>query len=83
MPSEYEADAMLKAVEEAEAARLADAEALCGYLAPVLIRRLGSAAAPAPLPAAPRRVPGAQPGGEKGIADFIDDMLEQQRGGGS
>lgn len=79
-----EADARLKALLAQEAERVAAAITFAEVLAPMLSERL-SALAPARAAAganpAPER-PARRPTGEAlGIADFIDEMLAQDRAG--
>lgn len=79
--SESEADSLLRGLMEEEEERVAEAVAFAEVLVPMLARRL-SAHAPAPLPhAAPVRGAAAagRPGGTRDVADFIDEMLAQDR----
>jgi hypothetical protein len=78
------AEARVKALMAEEAERVAAAIAFADLLAPMLAERLGALAplreraAANPRPDVPR--PG--PAGEsRGIADFIDEMLAQDRAG--
>jgi len=76
-----EADARLKALWAEEGERVAAAMALAEILAPMLSDRLG-AMAPVRVPApVPERPEAATPGEARGIADFIDEMLAQDRAG--
>jgi hypothetical protein len=85
-PSEsaQEADARLKELLAQETERVAAAAAFAEVVAPMLSVRLG-APVPARAPAGASRSSGrpeARPlGEERGIADFIDEMLEQERVG--
>jgi hypothetical protein len=71
--------ATLRSIMAAEESRVADAVVLSGILAPMLASRLSLPAA-APL-AAPKRAPVPTAPGQRGIADFIDEMLAQERAG--
>jgi hypothetical protein len=79
-----EAGDRLQAFYSEERERVAEAIALVEVLVPTLSLQL-STAAPARLPAAPARAPlgawRADPAKEHGIADFIDEMLAQDRAG--
>jgi hypothetical protein len=79
--SEFEADSILKSLLAEEEERVAEAVAFAEVLVPMLSKRL-SGLAPLP-PAAPAlrrpRVPAHDE--TRGIADFIDDMLAQERSG--
>ena len=81
--SEPEADARMKALWAEEGERVAAAMAFAEILAPMLSERL-CAVAPAQLAAraqVPAR-PDARTAGEAhGIADYIDQMLAQERAG--
>jgi hypothetical protein len=79
--SEYEADAILKALRSEEEERVSSAIAFAEVLVPMLAKRL-SPFSPAP-PAAPAPRKARSPGHDepRGIADFIDDMLAQERAG--
>jgi hypothetical protein len=78
--SEIEAESILQQLIADEKERVADAIAFAEVLVPMLADRLGGPAArPAPsaaAPARPRLAPAVEP---RGIADFIDDMLTQER----
>ena len=79
VPGEPGADARLRRVMAEEESRVTDAVVLSGILAPMLAGRLGAPAA-APTPA-PKRAPAPAGPGQRGIADFIDEMLAQERAG--
>ena len=80
--SEYEADSVLNALLVDERERVADAVAFAEVLVPMLSRSLpGLAPAAAASPAAPRRARMPAHDESRGIADFIDDMLAQERAG--
>jgi len=79
--SEFEAETILQRLLAEEKERVADAIAFAEIIVPMLAERLGSLA---PLPAAreapaPRRARLEAPVEARGIADFIDDMLTQER----
>jgi len=78
-----EADARLATMLAGEAERVAAAVAFAEILAPMLSERLGDRAAiHAQAPKHPHRGPGTgAPGGVRGIADFIEEMLAQDRAG--
>ena len=84
--SQEEADSLLKALLAEEAARVLEAIAFAEVLVPMLAKRLSalgpaarvSAAAPA---ASREKRPSVDE--NRGIADFIDDMLAQERAGSS
>jgi hypothetical protein len=79
-PSEFEADSVMNTLLTDERERVAEAVAFAEVLVPLLSRSLPglapSAAAPA---AAPRRATMPAHDESRGIADFIDDMLAQER----
>ena len=75
-----EADARLKALLAQEAERVAAAITFAEVLAPMLSERL-CALAPARANPAPERPVRRPPGEALGIADFIDEMLAQDRAG--
>jgi hypothetical protein len=74
-------DSRLEAFLATEEERVADAVAFAEVLVPALAERLEvlRAASPRPGAPAPRAPRPAAPGAEHGIADFIDEMLEQER----
>jgi hypothetical protein len=80
--SEAEAEAVLRAVTSDDEERVAEAIAFAEVLVPMLSERLSLQA---PAPGIPKRGPRqgrAVPGDQDqahGIADFIDEMLAQQR----
>jgi len=81
--SEGEADSMIKTLRAESEERVAEAIAFAEVLVPLLTKRLAAAL---PTPAAPqapipRRPIPMGPGEGQGIADFIDDMLAQERSG--
>jgi hypothetical protein len=79
--SESEADSLMKTLLAEEEARVAEAVAFAEVLVPMLAKRL-SALLPAPRSSpTPYPVRERKPGHEenRGIADFIDDMLAQER----
>jgi hypothetical protein len=82
--SQEEADSLLKTLLAEESARVAEAIAFAEVLVPMLAKRLAalipSPRAPTAAPAAPReRKPGRDE--NRSVADFIDDMLAQERTG--
>ena len=82
--SKEEADSLLKNLLLEESARVAEAIAFAEVLVPVLAKRLAalipSPRAPLVAPATPReRKPGRDE--NRSVADFIDDMLAQERTG--
>jgi hypothetical protein len=79
--SEFEADTILKTIVAEEQERVAEAIAFAEVLAPMLAKRLsGISPPPAPSPAPqPRRAKAPALDQNRGIADFIDDMLAQER----
>jgi hypothetical protein len=80
--SESEADALLKELMGEEEERVSQAVAMAEVLVPMLARRLSiQATAPAPRPPAPapRTHAPERTAGTRGVADFIDEMLEQER----
>jgi hypothetical protein len=80
--SEAEADAVLHDLTHEDEARVADAVAFAEVLVPMLSERLRLQA---PSPSAPARSPrqkrpeSGTPDQSHGIADFIDEMLAQER----
>jgi hypothetical protein len=81
--SESEADTMMKTLLAEAEQRVAEAIAFAEVLVPMLTKRLAAVlpsqgAAPA---GAPRRPVSPGLGEGRGIADFIDDMLAQERAG--
>lgn len=82
--SESEADAVLRAVTSEDEERVAEAIAFAEVLVPMLSERLNLQT---PAPGAParslrqNRPVAGDPGESRGIADFIDEMLAQQRAG--
>jgi hypothetical protein len=72
--------AQLRALMTEEEERVCEAIAFAEVLAPMLARRLSDAQPPRFPPAsAPRAGRAGAPGETRGIADFIDDMLAQDR----
>jgi hypothetical protein len=81
--SEAEGDSMLKSLLAEEETRVAEAIAFAEVLVPILAKRL-TALAPAPRPSpVPFPARAKKPGHDedRGIADFIEDMLSQERTG--
>lgn len=81
--SETEGDSLLKTLLAQEEARVAEAIAFAEVLAPMLAKRLSALmpaprASPVPFPVRERK-PGHDE--NRGIADFIEDMLAQERTG--
>lgn len=75
-----EADSLLRSLKAEEGERVAEAVAFAEVLVPMLAAKLPhAAAAPSHAPAPERRKPKAAARDARGIADFIDDMLEQDR----
>ncbi len=75
-----EAEARIASVMAAESERVAEALALAEILAPMLVERLGAnppAKRATEAPAGPRARPAADE--DRGIADFIEEMLAQDR----
>jgi hypothetical protein len=80
--SEFEADSLMSALLAEERERVAGAVAFAEVLVPMLSRSLAGLSPPAGAAPAATRVPRAPAHGEsRGIADFIDDMLAQERAG--
>jgi hypothetical protein len=82
--SESEADALLTALIAEGEERVADAVAFAEVLLPMLRRELGSPSAESVRAAESPRQRRARPerhGEAPGIADFIDEMLAQDRAG--
>jgi phage terminase Nu1 subunit (DNA packaging protein) len=80
--SESEADFLMKTLFAEEEARVAEAVALAEVLVPLLSRRLPLLAPPPRDPAAASVAPrGRKPANDedRGIADFIEEMLAQER----
>lgn len=80
-PDRDEAEALLRRLLEEEGERVSEAIAFAEVLIPMLGERQAPthSRGPFPAPAArPRRSPGAEVP-SRGIADFIDDMLAQDR----
>ena len=76
------ADARLSAVLAEEGERVAAAVAFAEILAPLLTERLAARAPERGRAAAdPARRAPAPSAGDRGIADFIEEMLAQDRGG--
>ncbi len=79
--SAFEAESILQRLLAEEKERVADAIAFAEIIVPLLAERLGALA---PRPAV-RELPAARPSRReapvepRGIADFIDDMLTQER----
>jgi hypothetical protein len=79
--SEPEADSLLRGLMAEEEERVAGAIAFAEVLVPLLARRL-SAHSPAPFPHAASPALGTaagREGGTRDVADFIDEMLAQER----
>jgi hypothetical protein len=82
--SEEEADSLVKTLLAEEGARVSEAIAFAEVLVPMLAKRLASLV---PVPrlqsSAPAMTRERKPGHDenRGIADFIDDMLAQERTG--
>jgi hypothetical protein len=76
-----DAESILEALLAEERERVAGAVAFAEVLVPMLTRRMpGYSPAPSPAPAPLRsRMPAHD--ASRGIADFIDDMLAQERAG--
>ncbi len=82
--SPAEADLILEALLRREEARVSDAVAFAEVLVPLLAKqlsRLGPASRPAASSAPAPRPRQAGRDDNRGIADFIDDMLAQERTG--
>ena len=79
-PSSEEADTILKSLLQEEGERVSEAIAFAEVLIPMLGERFPSAPSRDPFPKAvrPRNSAGPDPA-SRGIADFIDDMLAQDR----
>jgi hypothetical protein len=78
--TEQEADAQCHAMVAAEEERVADAVAMVELLAPMLRDRLPPRTATLASPGRSRIPGGLVPIGEPSVADFIEQMLEQERG---
>ena len=77
-----EAELILRTLQTEERERVAGAVAFAEVLVPMLAAKLPRAAAASSYAPAPeRRKPRAAGSDARGIADFIDDMLEQDRSG--
>lgn len=76
--SESEAESLLREMMAEEEGRVAEAIAFAEVLVPMLARRLG-VHPPAPHPRAAPPAPRTGPAQARGIADFIDEMLAQDR----
>jgi|HubBroStandDraft_1064217.scaffolds.fasta_scaffold57198_4 hypothetical protein len=79
--SDFEADSLLSALLADERERVAGAVAFAEVLVPLLSRGLPGLSPPAAAPAATRRARMPARDESRGIADFIDDMLAQERAG--
>jgi hypothetical protein len=81
--SEAEADALLSSIESEGEERVADAIAFAEVLVPMLAERLklSSSTGTARVETRQRRTAFEKTGESRGIADFIDDMLAQDRSG--
>jgi hypothetical protein len=79
--SEFEAESILQKLLSEEKERVADAIAFAEILVPMLAERLGAlASVPVAKAASPVRKSTVElPLEPRGIADFIDDMLTQER----
>jgi hypothetical protein len=78
--SEFEAESVMKTLLADERERVAEAVAFAEVLVPLLSRSLpGLATSAAAAPAVPRRARLPADDESRGIADFIDDMLAQER----
>ena len=82
--AEADTEARIASIMSEEEDRVAAAVAFAEILAPMVAEHLGAAAPggrrPAAEPAARMRTPG-RPDEERGIADFIEEMLVQDRAG--
>jgi hypothetical protein len=80
--SDFEADSLLSALLADERERVAGAVAFAEVLVPLLSRGLPGLSPPAAAaPPATRRARMPARDESRGIADFIDDMLAQERAG--
>lgn len=79
--SGFEADAMLKTLRSEEEERVSSAIAFAEVLVPMLAKRLPPFAPAQPAAPAPRKARSPGHDEPRGIADFIDDMLAQERAG--
>jgi hypothetical protein len=82
--SPAEADLVLEDLLRREEDRVADAVAFAEVLVPMLAKQLSHLAPGPRTPAAPAPAPRPRQAGRddnRGIADFIDDMLAQERTG--
>jgi hypothetical protein len=79
--SDLEADSVMESLLADERERVAEAVAFAEVLVPLLSRNLPGLARPAAAAptAAPRKARMPAPDESRGIADFIDDMLAQER----
>ncbi len=75
-----EAESIMKGILAEEKERVAGAIAFAEVLVPMLAKRVPDLA-PAPAAPPPRRAPMPLADESRGIADFIDDMLAQERAG--
>ncbi|HEY5228143.1 MAG TPA: hypothetical protein VIJ19_06355 [Opitutaceae bacterium] len=78
--SEFEAESILQALLTDEKERVCDAIAFAEILVPMLAERLAGKAGPVRAAAhVPKKVRAESPAAARDIADFIDDMLRQDK----
>jgi hypothetical protein len=78
--NEFEADSILKTLLAEEQERVSEAVAFAEVLVPMLVKRLsGLVALPSAASPAPRAAKMPAHDESRGIADFIEDMLAQER----
>jgi hypothetical protein len=78
--TEFEAESILQALVTEEKGRVCDAIAFAEILVPMLAERLAANAGPVRAAAhVPKKSRSPAPAKERDIADFIDDMLTQDK----
>jgi hypothetical protein len=78
--SEFEAESILQALLTEEKERVCDAIAFAEILVPMLAERLAAKVSPIRAAAhVPKKVKAESPAAARDIADFIDDMLSQDK----
>jgi hypothetical protein len=78
--TEFEAESILQALLTEEKGRVSDAIAFAEILVPMLAERLAANVGPARAAAhVPKKTRATAPAKDRDIADFIDDMLTQDK----
>jgi hypothetical protein len=78
--SEFESESILQALLTEEKGRVCDAIAFAEILVPMLAERLAATAGPIRAAAhVPKKMKAESPAAARDIADFIDDMLRQDK----